>query len=87
MKLIEEMVYDLDFSMPRVIITGRTAILENIKSIEMISERSLTVSSRYGYTTVTGEDFIMKEIGEGRIIIEGSIERVEFLPGHGHNKD
>ena len=79
MRIIEEMAYDLDFTKTKVIVTERVAILENIKAIVMISEKALTVQSGRRYTTVVGEDFVIKEICEGRLIIEGKIQRVEFL--------
>ena len=73
------MAYDLDFTKTKVIVTERVAILENITAIVMISEKALTVQSGKKYTTVVGEDFVIKEISEGRLIIEGKIQRVEFL--------
>lgn len=79
MRIIEEMAYDLDFTKIKVIVTERVAILENITAIVMISEKALTVQSGKKYTTVVGEDFVIKEISEGRLIIEGKIQRVEFL--------
>ena len=84
MKLLDEAIYDFDFTMPRVIVTGRLAVIENISSIVMISERALTVSSGKSgssrkYTTVSGENFVIDEIGEGRLVIEGTIRSVEFL--------
>ena len=79
MRIIEEMAYDLDFTKPKVIVTERVAILENITAIVMISEKALTVQSGKKYTTVVGEDFVIKEIGEGRLIIEGKIQRAELV--------
>ena len=79
MRIIEEMAYDLDFTKTKVIVTERVAILENITAIVMISEKALTVKKKKKYTTVVGEDFVIKEISEGRLIIEGKIQRVEFL--------
>ena len=79
MRIIEEMAYDLDFTKPKVIVTERVAILENITAIVMISEKALTVQSGKKNTTVVGEDYVIKEIGEGRLIIEGKIQRAEFL--------
>lgn len=79
MRIIEEMAYDLDFTKTKVIVTEKVAILENITAIVMISEKALTVQSGRKYTTVVGEDFVIKEICEGRLIIEGKIQRVEFL--------
>ena len=43
MKLIDEMAYDLDFNEPKIIISERLAVIENVKAIVMISENSLTV--------------------------------------------
>ena len=79
MNIKEELAYDFDFTKPKVIATERRAILENITAIVMISEKALTVRSGSRYTTVVGEDFVIKEIGEGRLIIEGKVQRVEFL--------
>lgn len=82
MRLIDDMVYDFDFTMPRIIATGRLVIFENMSEIVMISENVLTVSSggrSKKYTTVSGEGFVIKEIGEGRLVIEGKIRSVEFL--------
>ena len=79
MNIKEELAYDFDFTKPKVIATERRAILENITAIFMISEKALTVRSGSRYTTVVGEDFVIKEIGKGRLIIEGKVQRVEFL--------
>lgn len=46
MKLIEEMSYDLDFNDPKLIISEKLAVIENVKAIVMISETSLTVLCR-----------------------------------------
>ena len=79
MNIKEELAYDFDFTKPKVIATEKRAILENITAIVMISEKALTVRSGSRYTTVVGEDFVIKEIGEGMLIIEGKVQRVEFL--------
>ena len=79
MNIKEELAYDFDFTKPKVIATEKRAILENITAIVMISEKALTVRSGSRYTTVVGEDFVIKETGEGRLIIEGKVQRVEFL--------
>ena len=87
MGIIEEMAYDFDFTRPKVIVTERIAVLENITAIVMISEKALTVRSGRRYTTVVGENFVIKEIGEGRLIIEGNIRQVEFLQTEDADQD
>ena len=79
MRLIDDFLYDFDFTMPRVIVTGRLVVFENMTAIVMISEHAMTVSSGKKYTTVNGKNFVIREIGEGRLVIEGEIRSVEFL--------
>ena len=83
MDFFEEMVRDMDFRRPRVIITDGMAVLENVTAIVMLSESAVTVShGRPGtavFTTVTGTGLVIKEICEGRLLIGGEIQRTEFL--------
>lgn len=85
MKFIEEFSYDMDFAEPRIIIKDNICIIENVKSIIMIGEKSVTVEASKKYVTVVGDDFIIAEIKEGRLLIEGEIQGVELL--HTPNKD
>ena len=87
MKLIDEMAYDLDFNEPKIIISERLAVIENVKAIVMISENSLTVQCGSKHVTVLGSDFFIKEIFEGRLLIEGKIQGIEFFRSSGKGKD
>ena len=75
--LFAEMEYDLDFRVPRVTVTENRVILESVKEIVMISSAAVTVKN--SDVTVGGENFVIREIGEGRLVIEGRVQRVEFL--------
>lgn len=70
---------DFDFTVPKVTVTSGRAVLENITSIAMVSDNALSVSCGSRFVTVKGEKFSIKEICEGRIIIEGNIQGVELL--------
>jgi len=87
LKLIEEMSYDLDFNEPKIIISEKLAVIENVKAIVMISENSLTVQCGKKHVTVTGSDFVIKEIFEGRLLIEGRIQGIEFFSSSGKDKN
>ena len=78
MKLREEMSHDLNFRQPRVIADDKLTIIENVTAIVMISETSLTVSA--------GKKFVT-EIFEGRLLIEGTIQGIEFFRTSGKDKD
>ena len=79
MKLLEEVSYDLDFRKPRVICEEGLVIMENVQSIVMLTDSAVTVHNGSRYGTVAGENFLIREICEGRLAIEGKIQKVEFL--------
>ena len=79
MKLIEEMRMDMDFLNPMVFLGKDFAVIENVRSIVLISETSMTVQCGKEYVAVNGRGFVLKEIFEGRLWIEGDIQGVEFL--------
>ncbi len=85
MRLIEELNYDMNFREPKVIVKDNICIIENAKSIVMIGETSMTVETGKKFVTVTGKNFVIKEIIEGRLLIEGQIQGIEFL--HTSSKD
>lgn len=87
MNLIDEMSYDMDFREPKIIVNEKLAIIENVEAIVMISENSLTVATGKRYVTVQGGNFTIKEIFKGRLLIEGTIQGVEFLRAQSGDKD
>lgn len=87
MEFFAEMLRDMDFRRPRVIVTDEVAVLENVSGIVMLSETAVTVSHGWQklthYTTIAGEGLVIKEICEGRVLIGGKIQRAEFLQSQG----
>lgn len=79
MKLLAEMEYDLDFRLPRVTATEKYIAIESVEEIMMISQTSVTARKGRGYVTVRGGNFVIREIGEGRLVVEGRIQNIEFL--------
>ena len=53
----------------------------------MIGENSLTVQCGRKHVAVTGSGFVIKEIFEGRLLVEGRIQGVEFFSSSGKDKD
>ncbi len=79
MRLLEEVSYDLDFRKVRVICEEGLVIMENVQSIVMLTDSTVTVHNGSRYVTVAGENFLIREICEGRLAIEGKVQKVEFL--------
>lgn len=79
MRLLEEVSYDLDFRKVWVICEEGLVIIENVQSIVMLTDSTVTVHNGSRYVTVAGENFLIREICEGRLAIEGKVQKVEFL--------
>ena len=79
MRLLEEVSYDLDFRKVRVICEEGLVIMENVQSIVKLTDSAVTVQNVSSYVTVSGENFLIREICEGRLAIEGKVQKVEFL--------
>lgn len=72
------MTFDFDITGPKIIASARAAVVENIRKVIMLSDESVTVDTGKFYVTVKGRDFIISEIWEGRLELEGTIEGIEF---------
>ncbi len=77
--MLAEMEYDLDFRKPRVTAVENCVIIEGVKEIVMLAANAVSVRNTQRYVTVTGSDFVLKEISEGRLVVEGQIQGIEFL--------
>lgn len=86
MRFIEEFNYDMDFKEPKIIIKDELCIIENVESIVMIGENSLTLETQTKYITLNYEGYIIKEIIDGRVLVEGKIQSVEILYTSGKDK-
>lgn len=78
MTIKNELIFDFDMTMPRILIGGNTAVIDNVKKIVMLSDHSITVDNGKSFTTITGDRFVIQEIQNGRMLIEGEIAGVEF---------
>ena len=85
LRIIEEINYDMDFNEPRIVIKDNLCIIENVKSIVMIGETSMTVETSKKYVTVNCDGYVIKEIMGGRLLIEGQIQGVEIHHTSGEN--
>ncbi|MGN0657988.1 MAG: YabP/YqfC family sporulation protein, partial [Emergencia sp.] len=78
MKLINEFTYDFDITGPKITASGRAAVIENVRQVLLISDSSVTVDTGRFFVTVSGSGFVISEIWEGRMELEGNITGIEF---------
>lgn len=71
--------FDMNFNEPKIIIKDNICIVENVKSLVMIGENSLTVETSKKYVTIRCYEYTIKEIMDGRLLVEGQIQGVEII--------
>lgn len=85
MKILNEVTLDFDMTGPNILASARAAVVNNVKKVILISDESVTVDTGRFYVTVKGQDFVISEIWEGRLELEGNIEGIEFYRPSGAN--
>jgi sporulation protein YqfC len=75
----DELIYDFSINMPRILVGGKTGILDNVKKIVLISGNNVVVSCGRKYISVSGRDLIVRQLSEERMFISGDIDNIEFF--------
>ncbi|MBR0596344.1 YabP/YqfC family sporulation protein [Sinanaerobacter chloroacetimidivorans] len=78
MSIKDELLFDFSMNMPRLLVSGKTGILDNVKKILLISDKSIIVDHGNKYSAINGEDLVVKQLEEERMLVTGSIRSVEF---------
>lgn len=78
MTIKDELLFDFAINMPRVLVSGNTVILDNVKKLMLLSQNQIIVSSGQRFTSVTGKNLIIKELKDERMLITGDLEQLQF---------
>lgn len=81
MGMKDEMLFDFSLHMPRVLISGRNGVLDNVKRIVLVSDTSIVVDCGKKFAGVGGVGLTVDWLSEERMLISGEIRSVEFYGG------
>ena len=84
MAIDSDLLLDFSINIPRIIISNKHAIIDNVKSIESFTDQGIVANTGKQFTVVNGENLILKNLNDGRIFLTGNINSVEFF--YGQNK-
>lgn len=75
-----DMPADVIMDLPRITMVGQLHIyLENHKGVISFSNEELRLSMKQGQLQIIGKDFVLKAILPEEILLEGFIQKVQFL--------
>lgn len=87
MDVREELLFDFAVNMPRVLVTGETIVIDNVKKIMMFTDEQIVVSSGQKYTAVKGQRFTITMLREERMLVSGEVEEIRFFKALQEDQD
>jgi len=83
----EELLFDFAVNMPRILVAGRTAVLDNVKKVMLLTDTEITVFNGQSYTSVSGHDFVITQLKDERMLVAGEVEEIRFFKASQEDKD
>lgn len=79
MTIKEDLLFDFAITMPRVLVSGKTIVLDNVRKLMLLTDSEIVVYNGQRYTSVTGADFIVTELKEERMLVSGEVREIRFF--------
>ena len=79
MTIKDDILFDFAVNMTRVLVSGRTAVLDNVRKLMLLTDSEIVVFNGQRYTSVTGEDFVVTELKEERMLVSGEVKEIRFF--------
>lgn len=79
MTIKDDLLFDFAVNMPRVLVSGKTTVLDNVKKLMLMTDSEIVVFNGQRYTSVMGNDLIVTELKEERMLISGEIKEIRFF--------
>ena len=79
MTIKDDILFDFAVNMPRVLVSGRTAVLDHVRKLMLLTDSEIVVFNGQRYTSVTGEDFVVTELKEERMLVSGEVKEIRFF--------
>ena len=86
MTIREELLFDFAVNMPRVLVTGETTVVDNVKKLLVMTDR-LVVSNGRRCTSISGHGFVVTKLKEERMLIAGEVDEIRFFKTLQEDKD
>jgi sporulation protein YqfC len=80
---VDELLYDFSVNLPRVLIGGKSGVLDHVKKLIIVTENNIVANCGSGHISVHGEKLIIRQLSEERIILSGEINTIEFYSNKG----
>ncbi len=87
MSIKEELLFDFAVNMPRVLVSGSTIVLDNVKKVMLLTDTEITVFNGQRFTSVKGSGFVITQLKDERMLVAGKVEEIRFFETSQEDKD
>lgn len=87
MSIREELLFDFAVNMPRVLVTGKTTVLDNVKTVMLLTDTEIIVFNGQKYTSIKGSDFVITQLKDERMLVSGEVEEIRFFKASQEDKN
>lgn len=87
MSIKEDLLFDFAVNMPRILVTGKTTVLDNVKKVMVLTDREIIVYNGQRYTSIVGHDFIVTRLKDERMLVAGEVEEIRFFAASQEDKN
>ena len=81
MAISEELLFDFSTSMPRILVSGRTDVVDNVRKLIMVGPDRIIADTGRFFTVILGEELTIDRLEEERMLVTGKIQQIEFYEG------
>ena len=81
MFVIDELIYDFSVNLPRVLVGGKTAVLDHVKKLLIVTESNIVANCGSRYISLIGNHLSVRQLSDERVIVSGEIQTIELF-GH-----
>ncbi len=81
MFVLDELIYDFGVNLPRVLVGGKTGILDHVKKLLIVTESNIVANCGSGYISLIGENLSIRQLSDERVIVSGEIRTIELFGG------
>ncbi|MDO4745049.1 MAG: YabP/YqfC family sporulation protein [Bacillota bacterium] len=79
MSIKEELAFDFAVNLPRIMVAGKTAVLDNVKQVMLLTDSQIVIYNGNRYTSVSGHDFVITQLKDERMMVRGEFEEIKFF--------
>ncbi len=78
----DDLLFDFSLTMPRILVSGNIAVVDNAKRIVSMDETSIIIDTGKTFVEINGLNLMIKRLEEQRMIVNGRIGTIEFHKGN-----